>query len=179
MADIGVKFSGRKGHRKGAIGFEFEFEGMDELMRALSGAGLPHEIKGIAGFNTPYALAQHERLDYHHPKGGKAKYLEGPLKENVGRYASRMGLRMKRAIVGPAIAGAGGHVLAAAVLEGAIDGMIEATEDLLGRAMREAPIDEGTLRASGTATVYVDGRPVSGMTTKQVVPAAPSAGAAP
>jgi hypothetical protein len=177
MAKIGVKFSGREGHRKGAIGFEFE--GMDELMRALSGAALPHEIKGIAGFNTPYALAQHERLDYRHPKGGKAKYLEDPLKQNAKRYADRMGIQMKRAIAGPAIAGASGHVLAAAVLAGAVDGMIDATEDLLGRAMREAPIDEGTLRASGTAAVYVDGRPISGMTTKQVVPTVPAAGAAP
>ena len=39
------------------------------------------------------------------------------------------------------------------VQQAAVDGMIENTEDLLGRAMRDAPVDEGTLRASGTAAV--------------------------
>lgn len=29
--------------------------------------------------NLPYALKQHEELGYHHPGGGKAKYLEDPL----------------------------------------------------------------------------------------------------
>lgn len=32
------------------------------------------------------ALVQHERLDFNHPRGGRAKYLEGPFNENVGRY---------------------------------------------------------------------------------------------
>lgn len=38
------------------------------------------------GYDLPYAIVQHERLDFHHPKGGKAKYLEDPYKENVARY---------------------------------------------------------------------------------------------
>jgi len=33
-------------------------------------------------FNTPYARRQHEELDYEHPKGGKAKYLEDPFLRN-------------------------------------------------------------------------------------------------
>lgn len=32
------------------------------------------------------ALVQHERLDFNHPKGGQAKYLEGPFNENASRY---------------------------------------------------------------------------------------------
>ncbi len=32
------------------------------------------------------AIVQHERLDFNHPRGGQAKYLEGPFNENVGRY---------------------------------------------------------------------------------------------
>lgn len=32
-------------------------------------------------FRTPYAWIQHERLDYKHPKGGKAKYLESAVGE--------------------------------------------------------------------------------------------------
>lgn len=32
------------------------------------------------------ALVQHERLDFNHPRGGQAKYLEAPFVENIGRY---------------------------------------------------------------------------------------------
>ena len=43
-------------------------------------------------FNTPYALRQHEELDYEHPRGGKAKYLEDPFNRNkkkVLQYAEK------------------------------------------------------------------------------------------
>lgn len=38
------------------------------------------------GYDLPYALKQHEELDYNHPKGGKAKYLEDPFNENADNY---------------------------------------------------------------------------------------------
>jgi len=31
------------------------------------------------GFSVPYAAAQHEHVEYDHPGGGKAKYLQGAL----------------------------------------------------------------------------------------------------
>lgn len=34
-------------------------------------------------FDTPYAVIQHERLDFHHEQG-EAKYLERPLREEAG-----------------------------------------------------------------------------------------------
>lgn len=43
-------------------------------------------------FNTPYARRQHEELDYEHPRGGKAKYLEDPFNRNkkkVLKYADK------------------------------------------------------------------------------------------
>lgn len=43
-------------------------------------------VEGTVAFTVPYAAAQHEHVEYHHPKGGQAKYLEGPLKENASRY---------------------------------------------------------------------------------------------
>jgi len=49
-------------------------------------------------FNTPYARRQHEELDYNHPRGGKAKYLEDPfnrLKQKVVKMAE---LRIKKAL---------------------------------------------------------------------------------
>ena len=49
-------------------------------------------------FSTPYAIRQHEEIDYNHPRGGKAKYLEDPFnrkKRQVVRYAE---LRVRRAL---------------------------------------------------------------------------------
>lgn len=37
-------------------------------------------VRTSVTFSTPYAARQHEELTYRHPKGGKAKYLEDPLK---------------------------------------------------------------------------------------------------
>lgn len=37
-------------------------------------------------FATPYAAAQHEHVEWHHPKGGGPKYLEGALKDRVNDY---------------------------------------------------------------------------------------------
>ncbi|MEA4884260.1 MAG: hypothetical protein VB144_11515 [Clostridia bacterium] len=34
----------------------------------------------IVGFSVPYAAAQHEGVDFDHPKGGKAKFLEDAIK---------------------------------------------------------------------------------------------------
>jgi hypothetical protein len=40
----------------------------------------PVETEIALGFTEPYALIQHERLDYHHTHG-QAKYLEVPLEQ--------------------------------------------------------------------------------------------------
>lgn len=47
-------------------------------------------VTATVGFNTRYAAEQHERTDYAHPQGGKAKYLEDPLKEMSGVYQARL-----------------------------------------------------------------------------------------
>ncbi|MCL5291280.1 MAG: HK97 gp10 family phage protein [Actinobacteria bacterium] len=49
------------------------------------------------GFNLPYAEVQHERLDYSHPKGGQAKYLEQPFEANVAKYQQHIKTEVKRA----------------------------------------------------------------------------------
>lgn len=36
----------------------------------------PHLLAAAVSFDTPYAVEQHENLQYHHPGGRKAKYLE-------------------------------------------------------------------------------------------------------
>ena len=40
----------------------------------------------LIGYSLPYAVRQHEELDFNHPRGGKAKYLEDPYRANIKRY---------------------------------------------------------------------------------------------
>ena len=44
------------------------------------------EMTAAVTFNTVYAAVQHERTDFAHPKGGKAKYLEDNLDANRQQY---------------------------------------------------------------------------------------------
>ena len=47
---------------------------------------LDSRLTVLVGYSLPYALRQHEELDYVHPKGGKAKFLEDPFRANQLRY---------------------------------------------------------------------------------------------
>lgn len=38
------------------------------------------------GFTEPYAVYQHEHTEFKHPKGGQAKYLEQPFRQNTPKY---------------------------------------------------------------------------------------------
>jgi len=49
-------------------------------------------------FNTPYARRQHEELDYDHPRGGKAKYLEDPFNRNKDKVLKRAANQVKKAL---------------------------------------------------------------------------------
>lgn len=49
------------------------------------GALPEHATKGSVSFNTKYAAQQHEQINYNHPNGGQAKYLESVLIENQDR----------------------------------------------------------------------------------------------
>lgn len=49
----------------------------------------PEDASGLAwvvGFPEPYALIQHENMEFNHPRGGQAKYLQQPFEENVDNY---------------------------------------------------------------------------------------------
>lgn len=37
-----------------------------------------------------YAMIQHENLEFNHPRGGQAKYLEQPLNENSEKYKKQL-----------------------------------------------------------------------------------------
>jgi hypothetical protein len=47
-------------------------------------------VVSTIGFNTPYALVQHERLDFNHPRGGKAKYLEDAIRDSAAEHHKRV-----------------------------------------------------------------------------------------
>ncbi|WP_297130809.1 hypothetical protein [Terrisporobacter sp.] len=43
------------------------------------------------GSDLPYTARQHEHTEYSHPKGGGAKFLEKPFRENVNKYIDAIG----------------------------------------------------------------------------------------
>lgn len=49
------------------------------------GALPEHATTGVVSFNTKYAATQHEQINYDHPRGGQAKYLESVLVEEQDR----------------------------------------------------------------------------------------------
>jgi hypothetical protein len=58
----------------------------------------PHGLEAMVTFEEPYALTQHEHLEYQHPRGGKAKYLEDPLKQNATKYRDHIADKIKEAL---------------------------------------------------------------------------------
>jgi len=80
-----------------------------------------------------YAHYQHEHLNFRHPRGGRAKYLEGPLYENYRDYLD---------------------VYANEVLkDGGERAMEHAAEHLSDQVELEAPREWGDLMKSGHPTV--------------------------
>lgn len=47
--------------------------------------------------DTVYAARQHEELGWRHPRGGQAKYLEQPAKENAQELFAIVGSQIRRA----------------------------------------------------------------------------------
>jgi hypothetical protein len=50
---------------------------------------------GYGGAAMAYALIQHERTDFNHPKGGKAHYLSDPVKQAGFRFAVNMANKLR------------------------------------------------------------------------------------
>lgn len=53
------------------------------------------EPEATIGFSVPYAMKQHEEVGYHHPRGGKAKFLEDALKENAAQYVRHIATKVR------------------------------------------------------------------------------------
>lgn len=85
-------------------------------------------LVGRVEVNQVYARYQHEGLDFKHPQGGQAKYLEEPLYSNSGDYMRR---------------------LAKDTLDGDLTtSMAHNMEDLAGEVYKKAPFEFGDLKAS-------------------------------
>ncbi len=81
-------------------------DGAQVYAAAEAGAEMKDAFKKEAGkekaiyisFNTPYARRQHEELDYNHPLGGKAKYLETPFNANKKKVLKYADKQIKKAL---------------------------------------------------------------------------------
>ncbi len=55
-------------------------------------------VVAVISFNTPYAAYQHEGIGFRHPRGGKAKYLEDPLKAAAPTMRQRLNDAYRKAL---------------------------------------------------------------------------------
>ena len=97
--NLAKKISGVKNMSKSAIrDVSFDLKGNSQDLAPVDTGDLrrsaytkfedrPGGFTGEIGYGAEYAYEQHENLEYRHPQGGQAKYLEQPLKENLGKYA--------------------------------------------------------------------------------------------
>ena len=108
---------------------------IDEL-KAMVGTG---DLVGTCVVDQIYARAQHENLDWKHPRGGQALYLSQPLLENYPRYLQ--------------------HYADQLLEDGGEYAIIDAMEDLAenGGVATHAPVLYVNLRASGHPMVESDG----------------------
>lgn len=62
----------------------------------------PGDLVSAVTYNTPYAVIQHERLDFQHPTdhnpGAQAKYLEGPAVELRHKLGEIVGAEIRREV---------------------------------------------------------------------------------
>jgi hypothetical protein len=110
-----------------------------DILKELAGSG---DLDGAVVVDQIYARAQHEGLDFRHPRGGQALYLQEPMMDHfrdyLGRYASTV------------------------LDDGGVPAMIDAMEALAeedGVALH-APVLYANLRASGHPIVTDDGHVV-------------------
>ena len=93
-----VYANGRAVARRGFREVADQPEAPEMVTRHVQEGGLGDAVVGEVGFNTPYALTQHERLDFNHPKGGKAKYLEDNLTQQADRYQDNLSDHLREAL---------------------------------------------------------------------------------
>ena len=81
VLDIGSRAADRAPVETGAL--------RDSMEHSVTVEG--DEIVGEIRFTEKYAAAQHEHLEYNHPLGGEAKYLERSAIEKADEVRKKMG----------------------------------------------------------------------------------------
>lgn len=73
---------------------------LDEAALQNSGTASVDEasLTAMVSYDTPYAVIQHERLDFRHAPGRQAKYLEQPLNACRGPVAQIIAAQIRRAM---------------------------------------------------------------------------------
>lgn len=64
----------------------------------LAAAGDLRSMNVEVSYNTIYAARQHEELDWKHPRGGQAKYLESVIHERGARWGAVISAEQRRAL---------------------------------------------------------------------------------
>lgn len=110
MGDLNRKLNAIPNKAKGGVTKElmdiiFDLQGESQRRApidtgALRGSAFAEQngLEGTVGFTEEYALYQHEGVEFNHPKGGEAKYLENPFKERINKYIKAIGDAVKRAV---------------------------------------------------------------------------------
>lgn len=73
---------------------------LDESPLQQSGTASVDEasLTASVSYDTPYAVRQHEELDFRHAPGRTAKYLENPLNASRSEVAQIIAAQMRRAL---------------------------------------------------------------------------------
>lgn len=104
-------------------------------LRQVVGAG---NLEARVTVNQVYAKYQHEGLDLKHPRGGRAKYLGGPVLEHQRRWMQLVADKI--------------------LVDGGRSGMIEVGKLLVNEVYLNAPVEFNDLKNSGACTVTHEGR---------------------
>lgn len=75
---------------------------IDEAMLELSGVASVDEgsLTAAVSFDTPYAVIQHESLDFRHAPGRQAKYLEQPMSTGQATMLALIAAALRREMGG-------------------------------------------------------------------------------
>ncbi|MFC5633664.1 hypothetical protein [Streptomyces bullii] len=82
------------------LGESNEVVPLDEAALQRSGTASvdPPSLTGMVSYDTPYAVIQHERLDFRHAPGRTAKYLENTLNTSRAEVAAIIAAEIRRAM---------------------------------------------------------------------------------
>jgi hypothetical protein len=114
-------------------------------LRAMTGC--PEHLKGTVTVDQVYAHYQHEHLEFHHPRGGEAKFLERPLFGHYRFYLQDYADSVLR--------------------DGGRPAMERAMEHLSDQVETRAPVEFWDLRRSGHPQVFLGPRQVYDRPPKQ------------